>query len=62
MECQIENPDGIKFYGDFGEKLKKICRDCDFTNPQRLIFATVVKKSYFHLPQRSRKKCHLMKY
>lgn len=36
--CQFDNPDGIKFCGECGEKLETICPKCNFSNPLQFKF------------------------
>jgi class 3 adenylate cyclase len=33
VKCQFENPDGMKFCGECGAKMEKICPQCNFSNP-----------------------------
>jgi predicted amidophosphoribosyltransferase len=37
-ECQFENPDGIKFCGECGNKLEKLCPSCHSPNPPQFKF------------------------
>jgi hypothetical protein len=37
-KCQFENPDGMKFCGEFGAKLEKPCPKCSFPNPPQFKF------------------------
>ena len=37
-KCQFENPDGIKFCGECGSKLEKICLNCNSSNPPHFKF------------------------
>ena len=37
-KCQFENPAGIKFCGECGAKLEKICSDCNTPNPPTFKF------------------------
>ena len=32
-KCQFDNPDGIKFCGECGAKLERLCPDCGHSNP-----------------------------
>ena len=36
--CQFENPEGMKFCGECGAKLVRICLKCNFTNPAHFKF------------------------
>ncbi len=38
LKCQFENPEGMKFCGECGAKLEKICPDCNFSNPPNFKF------------------------
>ena len=37
-KCQFENPEGMKFCGECGARLEKICPNCDFSNPPHFKF------------------------
>ncbi len=37
-ECQVQNPEGIKFCGQCGSRLKKECPSCEFINPSNFIY------------------------
>jgi class 3 adenylate cyclase/tetratricopeptide (TPR) repeat protein len=36
--CQVENPEGMKFCGECGAKLERICPQCSFPNPPQFKF------------------------
>ncbi|KPK25179.1 MAG: hypothetical protein AMK69_14950 [Nitrospira bacterium SG8_3] len=36
--CQFENPEGIKFCGECGTKLERVCTHCHFSNPPQFKF------------------------
>ncbi|MFH1243260.1 MAG: adenylate/guanylate cyclase domain-containing protein [Pseudomonadota bacterium] len=38
LKCQFDNPEGMKFCGECGAKLEKICPDCNFSNPANFKF------------------------
>ena len=37
-KCQFENPEGIKFCGECGAKLERICSSCNSSNPLQFKF------------------------
>ena len=37
-KCQFENPEGMKFCGECGTKLERICSHCHFSNPPQFKF------------------------
>jgi len=37
-KCQFENPEGIKFCGECGAKLERLCLDCNSSNPPNFKF------------------------
>ena len=37
-KCQIENPENLKFCGECGAKLEKICTHCNSSNPPQFKF------------------------
>ena len=37
-KCQFENPEGIKFCGECGAKLERICLSCNSPNPPHFKF------------------------
>ncbi|MBW1781142.1 MAG: AAA family ATPase [Deltaproteobacteria bacterium] len=38
LKCQFDNPEGMKFCGECGARLEKICPNCDFSNPPQFKF------------------------
>jgi ribosomal protein L40E len=38
LKCQFENPEGLKFCGEWGTKLEKICPSCNSSNPPQFKF------------------------
>lgn len=38
LKCNFQNPEGIKFCGECGAKLEKICPECKSTNPAKFKF------------------------
>ncbi len=38
LECQFENPEGVKFCGACGTKLERICPECNSSNPPEFKF------------------------
>ena len=38
LNCQFENPEGMKFCGECGAKLELICPNCSFSNPPQFKF------------------------
>jgi class 3 adenylate cyclase/tetratricopeptide (TPR) repeat protein len=38
FKCKFQNPEGIKFCGECGNKLEQICPECDSLNPPRFKF------------------------
>jgi len=38
LKCQFENPEGLKFCGECGAKLERVCPKCNSTNPAQFKF------------------------
>jgi class 3 adenylate cyclase/predicted ATPase len=38
LKCQFENPEGMKFCGECGTKLERVCPHCHFSNPPQFKF------------------------
>jgi len=38
LKCRTENPESVKFCGECGAKLEKVCPKCNYTNPPQFKF------------------------
>jgi len=38
QKCQFENPESVKFCGECGAKLERICPECNSSNPPQFKF------------------------
>jgi serine/threonine protein kinase/ribosomal protein L40E len=38
LKCQFNNPEGMQFCGECGEKLELVCPQCNFANPSDFVF------------------------
>ena len=49
-KCEYDNPEGMKFCGECGEKSERICPECNASNPPQFKFCGACGHS-FTLPE-----------